>query len=140
MKVIRRVGWHRVCGWFLCLGAVVGLSGCASLAGRWSGNELRPEMARDQFKLLRPTEQSGKLVSADLRLQQDGSYTAELNYDGNIEQSLGTWKYDDKGYLSFVDKQGRGYGYALRRLDDQTIQMVKSIKGTDATLTLTKQP
>jgi len=97
-------------------------------------------MARDQFKLLRPTEQPGKLVSVDLRLQQDGSYTAELNYDGNIEQSLGTWKYDDKGYLSFVDKQGRGYGYAIRRLDDQTIQMVKSIKGTDATLTLTKQP
>ena len=140
MKVIRRVGWQRVFGWFLCLGVLVSSAGCVSYAGRWSGNELRPEMARDQFKLLRPTDQSGRLVSADLRLQQDGSYTAELNYDGNIEQSLGTWKYDDKGYLSFVDKQGRGYGYAIRRLDDQTIQMVKSIKGTDATLTLKKQP
>ncbi len=140
MNVIHRVGWQRVFGGFLCLGAVVGLSGCASFAGRWSGNELKPEMARDQFKLLRPAEQSGKLVSADIRLQHDGSYTAELNYDGNIEQSLGTWKYDGKGYLSFVDKQGRGYGYAIRRLDDQTIRMVRSIKGTDATLTLKKQP
>jgi len=140
MKVIHRVGWHRVCGGFLCLGVLVSSAGCVSYAGRWSGNELKPEMARDQFKLLRPTDQPGKLVSADLRLQQDGSYTAELNYDGNIEQSLGTWKYDDKGYLSFVDKQGRGYGYAIRRLDDRTIQMVKSIKGTDATLTLKKQP
>ncbi len=135
-----RVGWRRVRGGLLCLGAVVGLSGCASLAGHWSGNELRPEMARDQFKLLRPTDQSGKLVSADLRLQQDGSYTAELNYDGKVEQSLGTWKYNDRGYLTFVDKQGRSYGYDVRRPDDQTIEMVKGIKGTDATLTLKKQP
>jgi hypothetical protein len=119
---------------------VVGLSGCVSLAGRWTGNELKPEMARDQFKLLRPTDQSGKLVSADLRLQRDGSYTAELNYDGQVEQSLGTWKTDDKGYLTFVDKQGRSYGYAVRRPNDQTIEMVKGIKGTDATLTLKKQP
>ena len=140
MNVIGRVGSHRVFGGFLCLGAVVGLSGCASLAGRWSGNELRPEMARDQFKLLRPAERPGKLVSADIRLQQDGSYTAELNYDGMVEQSLGTWKTDDKGYLTFVDKQGSSYGYAIRRVDDQTIQMVKGIKGTDATLTLKKQP
>ena len=140
MDVIRRVGWRRVLGGLLCLGAVVGLSGCVSLAGRWAGNELKPEMARDQFKLLRPTDQSGKLVSADLRLQRDGSYTAELNYDGKVEQSLGTWKYDEKSYLTFVDKQGRSYGYAVRRPNDQTIEMVKGIKGTDATLTLKKQP
>ena len=140
MNVTRRVGWQRLFGGLLCLGAVVGLSGCATLAGRWTGNELRPEMARDQFKLLRPTDQSGKLVSADLRLQQDGSYTAELNYDGKVEQSLGTWKCDEKGYLTFVDKQGRSYGYAVRRPNDQTIELVKGIKGTDATLTLTKRP
>jgi hypothetical protein len=140
MNVIHRVGWQRVFGGFLCLGAVVSLCGCASLAGQWRGDELRPEMARDQFKLLRPADQAGRLVSADLRLQQDGSYTAELNYDGRVEQSLGTWKLDADGYLTFVDKQGRSYGYAIRRVDDQTIQMVKGIKGTDATLTLTKRP
>jgi hypothetical protein len=140
MGVIRRVGWHRVLGGLLCLGAVVGLSGCVSLAGRWTGSELRPEMARDQFQLLRPTGQPGKLVSADLRLQPDGSYTAELNYDGRVEQSLGSWKLDEKNYLTFVDKQGRSYGYAIRQPNDQTIEMVKGIKGTDATLTLKKQP
>jgi len=43
-------------------------------------------------------------------------------------------------YLTFVDKQGSSYGYAIRRVDDQTIQMVKGIKGSDATLTLKKQP
>ena len=140
MYVTRNVGWRRLLGGFLCLGAMVAPSGCASLAGRWSGNELRPEMARDQFKLLRPTDQSGKLVSADIRLQQDGSYTAELNYDGRVEQSLGTWKYNALGYLTFVDKHGRSFGYDIRRPDDQTIEMVKGIKGTDATLTLKKQP
>lgn len=140
MKMIHGVGRQRVFGGFLCLGAVVSLCGCATLAGHWSGSELRPEMARDQFKLLRPAEQPGRLVSADLRLQKDGSYTAELNYDGNVVQSLGNWTYADKGYLSFVDKQGRSYGYDVRRPNDETIQMVKSIKGTDATLTLTKQP
>ena len=140
MKVIHRVGWPRVLGGFLCFGAAVSLGGCASLAGRWSGDELRPEMARDQFKLLRPADQAGRLVSADVRLQHDGSYTAELNYDGRVEQSLGTWKCDAEGYLTFVDKQGRSYGYAVRRPDDRTIQMVKGIKGTDATLTLTKRP
>jgi hypothetical protein len=140
MNVTRRIGWSRILGGLLCLGAVVSLSGCVSLAGRWAGNELKPEMARDQFRLLRPADQSGKLVSADVRLQQDGSYTAELTYDGKIEQSLGTWKYDPKDYLTFVDKQGRSYGYAVRRPNDQTIELVKGIKGTDATLTLKKQP
>jgi hypothetical protein len=140
MNFTRRVGGRNVVGGLLCLGTLLGLSGCVSVAGRWSGSELRPEMARDQFKFLRPTDQSGKLVSADLRLQPDGSYTAELNYDGKVEQSLGTWKCDEKGYLTFVDKQGRSFGYAVRRPDDNTIELTKGIKGTDATLTLKKQP
>jgi len=140
MKVTRRVGWERIFGEVLCLSVVASLFGCVDLSGRWMGDELVPEMARDQYKLLRPAEQSGRLVSADIRLQKDGSYTAELNYDGNVVQSLGNWTYADKGYLSFVDKQGRSYGYGVRRPNDETIQMVKSIKGTDAILTLKKQP
>ncbi len=140
MKGIRRLGWSRIMGGTLFLGAVVGLSGCATLSGRWAGSELQPEMARDQFKLLRPVEQTGRFVSADLRLQKDGSYTAELNYDGQVEQSLGTWNRDGKDNLTFVDKQGRSYGYVVRRPNDQTLEMVKGIKGTDATLTLKKQP
>ncbi len=140
MYFIRRFDWQRVLGGLLCMGVVVSASGCANLAGRWTGSELRPEMAREQFKLLRPTDQTGKLVSADLRLQQDGSYTAELNYDGKVEQSLGSWKVDAMGYLTFVDKHGSSYGYAVRRPDDKTIELVKGIKGTDATLTLKKQP
>lgn len=140
MKTARNANWGRRIGGLLCLGAVVSLSGCVTLAGHWLGDRLEPEMARDQFKLLRPTEQSGRLVSAELRLQEDGSYTAELNYDGRVEQSLGSWKFDDSRYLTFVDKSGRSYGYTVRRPNDRTLEMVKDIKGTDAVLTLEKQP
>jgi hypothetical protein len=124
----------------LALVALAGSSGCASFVGRWTGGSLAPEMARDQFKFLRPADQPGKFVSADVRLQQDGSYTAEVNYDGKIEQRVGTWKYDDKGFLVLNDKEGNSYAYALHKVDDQTIQLVKGIKGTDVTLTLKKQP
>ena len=124
----------------LALVALGGSSGCASLAGRWTGDTLKPEMARDQFKLLRPAEQPGKFVSADLRLQNDGTYTADVNYDGKVAHFMGSWKYDDKGFLNLNDKQGNSYGYAVRKVDDQTIQLIKGIKGTDVTLTLKKQP
>ncbi len=139
-NIAHRMSWRRIGVEALCLGALAGLSGCVSLTGRWTGDELQPEMARDQYKLLQPAEQPGRLVSADIRLQKDGSYTAEMNYDGNVVQSLGKWTYDDKGYVSFVDKEGRSYGYTVRRPDDKTLEMVKSIKGTDAILTLKKQP
>lgn len=140
MSRAREVKWSGMLGGLLALTVLAGSSGCASLAGRWTGDSLKPEMARDQFKLLRPAEQPGKFVSADLRLQQDGTYTAEVNYDGKIERFMGTWKYDDKGFLNFVDKQGNSYGYAVRKVDDETIQLIKGVKGTDVTLTLKKQP
>jgi hypothetical protein len=123
----------------MCCGALFGSIGCASLVGHWTGDELQPEMARDQFRLMR-TEPYGKLVSADIRIQEDGSYSADLNYDGNVEQSLGTWSLDKPNYVTFVDKEGKSYGYAVRRRDDNTIMLAKTIKGTDATLTLRKQP
>lgn len=122
------------------LGLLASASGCASMAGHWTGDKLKPEMARDQFPLLRPAEKPGKFVSADLRMQQDGTCTAEVVYDGKIERFMGTWKYDDKGFLNFNDKQGNSYGYAVRRVDDQTVELIKGIKGTDVTLTLKKQP
>jgi hypothetical protein len=128
----------QVCGWIGFV-ASLGLTGCATLAGHWSGDSLQPEMAREQFKMLVPAEKSGKFVSVDLRLQPDGTCTADVNYDGKMEQFVGTWKDDGKGFVNFVDKQGNAYGYAVRRIDDQTLQIVKAIKGTDVTLTLKKR-
>lgn len=140
MSLARNAGWSRVLGGLLGLALLAGTSGCATLAGHWTGDSLKPEMARDQFKLLRPDAQPGKFVSADIRLQQDGTYMADVNYDGRLEHNMGTWKYDSKGFLNLVDKQGNSYGYGVRKVDDQTIQVVKSIKGSDVSLTLKKQP
>ena len=134
------VKWNGMLGGVLGLVVLVGSSGCVNLTGRWTGDSLKPEMARDQFKLLRPAEQPGKFVSADLRLQQDGTYTAELNYDGKVERYMGTWKYDDKGFLNLNDTHGNSYGYAVRKVDDQTLELIKAIKGSDVTLKLKKQP
>jgi hypothetical protein len=124
----------------LTLVVLGGSSGCATLAGRWSGDNLKPEMARDQFALLRPAGEPGRFVSAELRLQPDGTYTAEVNYSGKIERHMGTWKYDNKDFINFTDKEGNTYGYGLRKVDEQTIQLIKGLKGTDVTLTLKKEP
>lgn len=136
----RNVKWHGILLGLSAVAVLGGSVGCASYAGRWNGETLQPEMARDQFKFLRPAEQPGKFVRVDLRLQTDGTYTAEVNYDGKIEQEMGSWKYDPKGFMTFSDKKGNTYGYALRKVDDRTIHLVKGIKGTDVTLTLKKQP
>lgn len=136
----RPVTWGGLLPGLLALVVLSGSSGCASLAGRWTGDALKPEMARDQFKLLVPADKPGKFVSVDLRLQKDGTCTADVNYDGKIEPFAGTWKDDGKGFLNFTDKKGNAYGYGVRKVDDNTIEIVKSIKGTDVTLTLKKQP
>lgn len=140
MLQARNVKWSGAVVGIMALMVLAGSTGCVSLAGRWTGDTLKPEMAREQFKLLRPAEEPGKFVSADLRLQPDGSFTAEVNYDGKLEQHMGTWKYDDKGFLNLNDKKGNSYGYAAKKVDDQTLQLIKAIKGTDVTLTLKKQP
>lgn len=115
-------------------------SGCVNLTGHWIGSDLKPEMARDQFQFLRTGEQSDNFVNTDLRLQQDGSYTAVTNYGGTLHNNTGTWKYDDKGYVTFTDSQGHSFAYAARKVDDNTLQIVRGIKGTDVTLTLKKVP
>jgi hypothetical protein len=125
---------------YSAIGILALTAGC-DIVGRWSGSSLSPEMARDQFKLLRPEGMTGKFVSADFRFQKDGSYTADINYDGKLESHQGTYKYDaNKSMLTLMDKQGNSYAYAAKKVDDQTLQLVKGIKGSDVTLTLKKQP
>ena len=47
------------------------------------------EMARDQYKLLLPADQSGRLVSADLRLQKEGSSSRNLSEVPNTGEPQG---------------------------------------------------
>ncbi len=124
---------------YSAIGFVILATGC-DIVGRWTGSSLSPEMARDQFKLLRGEGEPGKFVGADFRFQQDGSFTADINYDGKLESHQGTYKYDaNKGVLTLVDKKGNSSVFAARKVDDQTLQLVKGIKGSDVILTLRKQ-
>jgi hypothetical protein len=124
---------------YLMLAVLIGIAGC-DIVGRWAGSDLSPEMARDQFKLLRPESKLGKFVSADFRFQQDGSYTADIVYDGKLESHQGTYDYDaNKGMVTIRDKEGNSYAFAAKKVDDQTLQFIKGIKGTDVTLTLKKR-
>lgn len=124
---------------FLALGSLILVAGCG-IEGRWAGSSLNPEMARDQFRLLRPESTPGKFVSADMRFQQDGTCTADVVYDGKLESQQGTYQYDaNKSLLTITDKQGNSYAYAAKKVDDQTLQIVKGVKGTDVTLTLKKR-
>ena len=105
------------------------------------GGDLRPEMARDQFELLRPDDMPGRFVEADLRFQQDGTFTAVVNYDGKLETHQGTFKYDQQvGKLTFTDNKGDSYVYGAKKPDDNTLLLLKGIKGSDVTLTLKRQP
>ncbi len=125
---------------YSAIGVLALTAGC-DIVGRWSGSNLNPEMARDQFKLLRPESVPGKFVSADFRFQKDGSYTADVVYDGKLTSYQGTYKYDaNKSMLTLMDKQGNSYAYAAKKVDDQTLQLIKGIKGSDVALTLKKQP
>jgi hypothetical protein len=133
---------QKMVSWVKCsvIGLVVFTAGC-DIVGHWSGTNLNPEMARDQFKLLRPENMPGKFVSADFRFQQDGSFTANIVYDGKLDVFQGTYKYDmNKGMLTIMDKDGNTFAFAAKKVDDNTLQLIKGIKGTDVTLTLKKRP
>ena len=132
---------RRLSSWlsYPLLAVLMGTTGCG-IAGRWSGAGLNPEMARDQFKLLRPESEPGKFVSADFRFQEDNTFTADVVYDGQLQAHQGTYHYDPKGMITLTDKAGYSYMYAAKKVDDQTLLLIKGIKGSDVTLTLKKQP
>lgn len=112
-------------------------AGC-SIAGHWTGSDLKPEMARDQYDLFRPADMGGNFVSADFRLQQDGTFTADLNYGGKLVRSTGNWKLDG-AKLNLTDSTGKSLVFFVKQPDANTMEVVRGIKGTDVTLTLKKQ-
>ena len=112
--------------------------GCATLVGRWSGGDLNPAMARDQFDLLRPQGNTAAFVSAEIRLQQDGTFLADLRYGTDLIHATGTWKLEgDK--LTLTDQAGRAKVYIAKRIDDNNLQLITGIKGSDVVLKLKKQ-
>ena len=59
---------------------VGGLSGCATLVGNWESTSLSPEMARDQFRLVRSDNATGEFLQAKVTFGEDGWYVAETYY------------------------------------------------------------
>lgn len=118
--------------------AVPLLAGCASVKGHWNGRDVKPEMARDQISFFRPTGQTGNFVEADLRLQSDKTYVAEVNYGGKVTTFAGTWKFK-KQTLNFTGSDGQPRVASARLKGDKTLEITESIKGTQVVLTLEKQ-
>lgn len=124
----------------LVLSGILALAapGCATLNGHWSGSELTPAMARDQYDLFRPANAKTNFVSADLRLQQDGTFLADLKYGTELVQTAGTWKLDG-AKLTLTDRTGRAQVFLTKRIDDNTLQLITGIKGSDVVLVIKKQ-
>jgi hypothetical protein len=120
------------------LALLLSTTGCVTIAGRWSGGELVPAMARDQFDLFRPEGNTASFVSAELRLQEDGTYTADLKYGEELIRSTGTWTFEGQK-LSMTDNEGRSLVFVARKVDDMTLEIITGIKGTDVVLTVKKQ-
>jgi hypothetical protein len=130
--------WMRRLGTFYLLMVLVGTSGCATIAGRWSGGDLMPAMARDQFDLFRPSDNTDNFVSAELRLQSDGTYMADIIYGEKLVRSAGTWKLDGRK-LTMTDNSGRSQVFVARKTDKTTLTITTGIKGTEVILTVKKQ-
>jgi hypothetical protein len=125
-------------GTFCLLTVLLGTSGCATIAGRWSGSDLMPAMARDQFDLFRPNGNTANFVSAELRLQNDGTYTADIIYGEELVRSAGTWKLEGRK-LTMTDNSGRAQVFVARKTDKTTMTITTGIKGTEVVLMVKKQ-
>ena len=65
------------------------LTGCANIQGSWISQSLNPEMARDQFKFLRPTDFAGEFIRASFSLRGDNTFAAQSYYSGGMGFQFG---------------------------------------------------
>ena len=117
---------------------VGGLSGCATLVGNWESTSLDPEMARDQFRLIRSDNATGDFLQAKVTFDKDGRYVAETYYQGGNSLSRGTWEYAN-GRLTLNDDELGAHSYAADFGPGGTFEIVQPIKGTDVVLTMTRR-
>lgn len=108
-------------------------SGCPTMTGRWFVSDLSPAMARDQFDLFRPACERGNLVSADIRLQKDGTFLADMKNGSELVQVAGTWALDGQE-LTLTDQKGRAQVFFAKSTNDQTLHLITGMKGTDMVL------
>lgn len=119
--------------------AVMAVTGCADVQGKWVSVALEPRMASDQFVLLRPRGYEGDFLRATLDLREDKTYTAEVFYAGDMGFSNGGWSVlGDR--LRLVDNK---YGTHTYRIDvhagGRTMSIIQPIKGTDVRLVMRRE-
>ena len=124
---------------WLSMVSVLALSGCATLVGNWESTSVSPEMARDQFQLIRSTNATGEFMQAKVTFNKDGRYVAEVFHEGGNSLTRGDWEYLN-GRLTLNDNEFGEHSYAADLAGNgKTLQIVQPIKGTDVVLTMTRR-
>ncbi|UCF33341.1 MAG: lipocalin family protein [Phycisphaerales bacterium] len=112
--------------------------GCAGITGKWTASSMEPEMARDQFRLLRPDDHEGQLVKATISLKKDSTYLAEVFYEGGADVTTGTWKLTDNK-LTLLDNKYGSHTYTVELSGNRKVlRIIRPIKGTDVALVMTR--
>ena len=136
-RVTLRSGMARACLLGSLVATALATAGCG-IQGRWVGDKLKPEMARDQFNLMRPEGNFDNFVQADIRFQDDGTYMADLRYGSVLKRSTGKWELNEDK-LTLVEENGTPQVFLVKQPDAATLNLIVGIKGSDVTLTLKKQ-
>ncbi len=124
---------------WLSMVAVLAASGCATLVGNWESTSVSPEMARDQFQLIRSTNATGEFIQAKVSFNKDGRYLAEVFHAGGNSLTRGNWDYSN-GRLTLEDNKFGEHSFEADLAGNgKTLQIVQPIKGTDVVLTMTRR-
>ncbi len=113
--------------------------GCATLVGNWESTSLSPEMARDQFRLIRSDNAAGEFIRARVTFDKDDRYVAEVYHQGGNTLTRGTWEYSNDRLTLNDDEFGEHTYVADLAGDGKTLRIVQEIKGTDVVLTMTRR-
>ena len=124
---------------WLSIVITVAASGCATLQGDWESTSVAPEMARDQFRLIRADNATGEFIQAKVSFNKDGRYVAEVFHAGGNSLTRGNWDYSN-GRLTLDDNRFGEHSYEADLAGNgKTLQIVQPIKGTDVALTMTRR-
>lgn len=114
-------------------------AGCG-VNGRWESVSLKPEIARDKFRLTGSPSEGLGFRKTIITFYEDSTYYAETFYGPNLQTSTGQWERDNK-ILTIVDEMGKPHTYDLNLDDwDNSMRLTRRIEGTEVILELRRLP